>query len=319
MRFATYEYQGAERAGVVNEGVIHPLPEGVTLLSLIDSETLHEAGERALEGPAGPAEEDVRLLPPVHPRSIRDFVGFEAHIEGASKALDGLERIPPEWYRAPAFYFTNPHAAYGAHDDVPIPSGCSALDFELEVAAVIGRSGRDLTPENAREHIVGYTLFNDWSARDLQKPERNLGLGFSKGKDFANTLGPHLVTADEVEHRRDPDGFLDLEMSVYRNGELVGRDTLANVSWTFDEMASYASRDTWVRPGDHLGSGTCGWGSLAEMWGRAGERTPAPLAPGDVVTLEVEGIGSVTNRIVEGRKDIYLPPARKRGRSPRPW
>lgn len=168
--------------------------------------------------------------------------------------------MPEEWYRAPNFYFTNPHAAYGAHDDVPVPAGCSVLDFELEVGAVIGRAGRDLTPEQAREHIIGYLVFNDWSARDLQKPEKNLGLGFSKGKDFANTLGPCLVTADEVEDRRDADGFLDLEMTVTLNGELIGRDTLANVSWTFEEMVAYAARDAWVRPGDILGSGTCGWG-----------------------------------------------------------
>jgi 2-keto-4-pentenoate hydratase/2-oxohepta-3-ene-1,7-dioic acid hydratase in catechol pathway len=262
--------------------------------------------------------EQVRLLPPLKAPSIRDFVGFEAHIEGVAKSLDGLEHVPEEWYRAPNFYFTNPHAAYGAHDDVPVPAGCSVLDFELEVGAVVGRAGRDLTPERAREHIVGYLVFNDWSARDLQKPEKNLGLGFSKGKDFANTLGPYLVTADEVADRRDPDGFLDLEMTVTLNGELIGRDTLANVSWTFEEMVAYAARDTWVRPGDILGSGTCGWGALAEFWGRVGERTPPPLKPGDEVTLTVERLGSVSNRIVPGRTDVYLPRARKRGRTPRP-
>ncbi|WP_433454483.1 fumarylacetoacetate hydrolase family protein [Streptomyces sp. CA-142005] len=318
MRFATYEHEGAERAGVVRDGVIHPLPDGTTVLSLLENGTLREAGERALAGDGGPRVEDVRLLPPLKPPSIRDFVGFEAHIEGVSKALDGLEHVPEEWYRAPNFYFTNPHAAYGAHDEVPVPAGCSVLDCELEVAAVIGRPGRDLAPEEAGDHIAGYLVFNDWSARDLQKPEKNLGLGFSKGKDFANTLGPFLVTADEVEDRRDPDGFLDLEMTLTINGELVGRDTLANCSWTFEEMIAYASRDTWVRSGDLLGSGTCGWGALAEHWGRNGERTPPPLTPGDVVTLTVERLGSVSNRVVAGRQDVYLPRARKRGRTPRP-
>ena len=318
MRFATYEYEGAERAGAMRDGVIHPLPEGVTVLSLIKQETLHEAGGEALARASDLRVDQVRLLPPLKPPSIRDFVGFEAHIEGVSKSLDGLEHVPEEWYRAPNFYFTNPHAAYGAHDDVPVPAGCSVLDFELEVGAVIGRSGRDLTPKQARGHIVGYLVFNDWSARDLQKPEKNLGLGFSKGKDFANTLGPYLVTADEVEDRRDGDGFLDLEMTVTLNGELIGRDTLANVSWTFEEMIAYASRDTWVHPGDILGSGTCGWGALAEFWGRVGERTPPPLQPGDTVTLTVERLGSLSNLIVPGRADAYLPRARKRGRTPRP-
>ncbi|MFD4600708.1 fumarylacetoacetate hydrolase family protein [Streptomyces sp. NPDC058464] len=309
---------GPARAGVIRDGLIHPLPEGVTVLSLLRSGTLGEAGATALAQAPGPRLADVRLLPPLTPPSIRDFVGFEAHIEGVSKSLDGLEHVPEEWYRAPNFYFTNPHGAYGPYDDVPVPAGCSVLDFELEVGVVIGRSGRDLTPEQAREHIAGYLVFNDWSARDLQKPEKNLGLGFSKGKDFANTLGPYLVTADEVEDRRDADGFLDLEMTVTLNGELIGRDTLANCSWTFEEMIAYASRDAWVQPGDILGSGTCGWGALAEHWGRAGERTPPPLSRGDVVSLTVERLGTVTSLVVPGRADAYLPRARKRGRTPRP-
>ncbi|WP_369255632.1 fumarylacetoacetate hydrolase family protein [Streptomyces sp. R35] len=318
MRFTTYAYEGVERAGVVRDGIIHPLPEGVTVLELIEQDALQHAGSEALATDSDLTVDQVRLLPPLKPPSIRDFVGFEAHIEGVSKSLDGLEHVPEEWYRAPNFYFTNPHAAYGAQDDVPVPAGCSVLDFELEVGAVIGRPGRDLTPEEARDHIVGYLVFNDWSARDLQKPEKNLGLGFSKGKDFANTLGPFLVTADEVADRRDPDGFLDLEMTVALNGELIGRDTLANVSWTFEEMIAYAARDAWVRPGDILGSGTCGWGALAEFWGRVGERTPPPLKPGDEVTLTVERLGTLSNRIVPGRTDVYLPRARKRGRTPRP-
>ncbi|MGW1621329.1 fumarylacetoacetate hydrolase family protein [Streptomyces sp. NPDC002172] len=318
MRFATYEHDGEEHAGVVRDGVLHPLPDGVSVLTLVEAGVLYAAGLEALNTPGELTVDQVRLLPPLKPPSIRDFVGFEAHIEGVSKSLDGLEHVPEEWYRAPNFYFTNPHAAYGARDDVPVPAGCSVLDFELEVGAVIGRSGRDLTPEQARDHVIGYLVFNDWSARDLQKPEKNLGLGFSKGKDFANTLGPYLVTADEVEDRRDADGFLDLEMTVTLNGELIGRDTLANVSWTFEEMIAYASRDAWVRPGDILGSGTCGWGALAEFWGRLGERTPPPLKPGDEVTLTVEGLGTVSNRIVPGRADAYLPRARKRGRTPRP-
>lgn len=316
MRFATYEFEGVERAGVVRDGIVHPLE--VSVLELVQEEALHTAGAEALGRASELTVEQVRLLPPLKPPSVRDFVGFEAHIEGVSKSLDGLEHVPEEWYRAPNFYFTNPHAAYGAHDDVPIPAGCAVLDFELEVGAVIGRGGRDLTPERAREHIVGYLVFNDWSARDLQKPEKNLGLGFSKGKDFANTLGPYLVTADEVADRRDADGFLDLEMTVTLNGELIGRDTLANMSWTFEEMVAYASRDAWVRPGDVLGSGTCGWGALAEFWGRLGERTPPPLKPGDEVTLSVERLGTLSNRVVPGRTDAYLPRARKRGRTPRP-
>jgi 2-keto-4-pentenoate hydratase/2-oxohepta-3-ene-1,7-dioic acid hydratase in catechol pathway len=196
-----------------------------------------------------------------------------------------------------------------------MPPGSSVLDFELEVAAVIGKEGRDLTPEQARDHIVGYTVFNDWSARDLQSAEMKVGLGPCKGKDTATTLGPYLVTADELEKYRDAEGFLRLALTAEINGEVVGKDLLSNMSWTFEEMVAYASRGTWVRPGDVLGSGTCGnGGCLAELWGVRGRLDPAPLQPGDTVTLTVEGIGSVSNTVIAGADPVPLPAARRRTR-----
>ncbi len=221
-----------------------------------------------------------------------------------------------EWYQAPTFYFTNPYAMVGAHDDVAVPPGCSVLDFELEVAAVIGRDGASVSPEDAREHVFGYTVFNDWSARDLQAREMKVSLGPAKGKDFATTLGPWLVTADELEPFRDAEGFLALEMRVSVNGELVGHDLLSNMGWPFEELVAYASRGTVVRAGDVLGSGTCGnGGCLGELWGRNGSRTPPPLQPGDVVEMTVEGIGTVTNRVVAGTDLPPVPPARTRTRA----
>jgi 2-keto-4-pentenoate hydratase/2-oxohepta-3-ene-1,7-dioic acid hydratase in catechol pathway len=178
---------------------------------------------------------------------------------------------------------------------------------------VIGRAGRDLTPERARDHIVGYTIFNDWSARDLQAAEMRVGLGPAKGKDTSSTLGPWLVTADELEPWRDADGFLDLELTAEVDGERVGHDRLAHMSWTFEEMVAYASRGAWVRPGDVLGSGTCGnGGCLAELWGRRGMQTPPPLRPGDVVALTVEGIGQLRSTVVPGVDPIPVPAARHR-------
>ncbi|CAM5680501.1 hypothetical protein SGLAM104S_06223 [Streptomyces glaucescens] len=207
------------------------------------------------------------------------------------------------------------HAVYGPGQDVPVPPGSSVLDFELEVGAVIGREGRDLTPEQARDHIVGYTVFNDWSARDLQSAEMKVGLGPCKGKDTATTLGPYLVTADELEPHRDGDGFLRLALTAEINGQVVGTDLLSNMSWTFEEMTAYASRGTRVVPGDVLGSGTCGnGGCLAELWGRRGERTPLPLRPGDTVRLTVEGIGTLTNTVVAGVEPVPLPTGRRRSR-----
>ncbi|MEU6803817.1 fumarylacetoacetate hydrolase family protein [Streptomyces neyagawaensis] len=320
MRFAAYEHEQQHSVAVVEEdGTLHPLPGARSLTELISRgdglDALLGAGAATLGVPPGPHVSEVRLLPPLQPPTVRDFVTFEEHVEGVRRSVDGVGGVPEAWYDAPTFYFTNPYAVIGAHDDVPVPPGSEVLDFELEVAAVIGREGRDLTPEQARDHIVGYTVFNDWSARDLQSREMQVRLGPCKGKDTAATLGPYLVTADELEPYRDTDGFLRLALTASVNGEVVGKDLLSNMSWTFEEMVAYASRGTVVRPGDVLGSGTCGnGGCLAELWGVRGEQSPRPLKPGDTVTLTVEGIGTVSNTVVAGRDPVPLPTARRRTR-----
>lgn len=320
MRFATYEYRSRRHVAVVDtDGTLYPLPGVSSLAALLGAcgglPELLEAGAAMLDVPPGPNVSEVRLLPPLEPPTVRDFVTFEEHVEGVRRSIDGNAGVPEQWYAAPTFYFTNPYAVYGPHDDIPVPPGSRVLDFELEVAAVIGTEGRDLTPEQAREHIVGYTVFNDWSARDLQSAEMKVNLGPCKGKDTATTLGPYLVTADEFEKYRDPDGFLRLALTASVNGEVVGEDLMSNMSWTFEEMVAYASRGTWVRPGDVLGSGTCGnGGCLAELWGVRGRQDPPPLGPGDTVTLTVEGIGSVSNTVVAGPDPLPLPAARRRTR-----
>ncbi|GAA2857406.1 fumarylacetoacetate hydrolase family protein [Streptosporangium fragile] len=308
MRLATFIHQGRRGSGVVDGDAVLPFPPGTELLDVI------RAGELPSAGAAVPLAE-VRLLPPVEPPSVRDYVTFEEHVEGVRKSVDGRSGVPDAWYDAPTFYFGNPHAMVGAHDDVPIPPGCHAFDFELEVAAVIGKEGADLTPGQARAHIYGYTIFNDWSARDLQSREMQVGLGPCKGKDTATTLGPWLVTADELEPYRDADGFLRLALTVTVNGKEVGRDLLSNMGWPFEELVAYASRGTRVRPGDVLGSGTCGnGGCLAELWGLRGRQDPPPLKPGDVVEITVEGIGSTRNTVVAGAQPVPLPKARPRSR-----
>ncbi|MFI5806760.1 fumarylacetoacetate hydrolase family protein [Streptomyces sp. NPDC051561] len=320
MRFATFEYRHRTRAAVVeDDGTLFPLPGVTSLTDLIrDSDGLPgllDAGAAALDVPPGPHVSEVRLLSPLQPSSVRDFVTFEEHVEGVRRSVSGESGVPEQWYEAPTFYFTNPHAVFGPDDDIPMPPGSSVLDFELEVAAVIGRDGQDLTPEQAREHIVGYTVFNDWSARDLQAAEMRVGLGPCKGKDGATTLGPYLVTADELEPYRDSEGLLRLALTAEVNGEKTGSDLLSHMSWTFEEMAAYASRGTRIVSGDVLGSGTCGnGGCLAELWGRSGAQVPPPLKPGDTVTLTVEGIGSLTNRVVPGSKPVELPRGRRHSR-----
>jgi fumarylacetoacetate (FAA) hydrolase len=217
--------------------------------------------------------EEVRLRPPVlHPPSVRDFYAFEEHVRRA-RALRGLD-VPAEWYELPVFYFSNPAAIYGPGDEVPYPAGTEELDYELEVAAVIGAHGR----------IGGFTVLNDWSARDVQRAEMKVGLGPAKGKDFATSLGPVLVTPDEL-------GDLRLDMVARVNGEQRSRGNLGDMQHSWDAIVAHAARNTVLRPGDVLGSGTVGNGCILEhgdgRW----------LRPGDVVELEVEGIGVLRNRV----------------------
>jgi 2-keto-4-pentenoate hydratase/2-oxohepta-3-ene-1,7-dioic acid hydratase in catechol pathway len=320
MRIATVAHDGAARVGVVEGGQgderVHLLESTATVLDLLRSGDLTSAGRDAL-GTRPVALHTVRLLAPLEPPTVRDFVAFEEHVEGVRKSVDGVSGVPEAWYDAPTFYFSNPYATLGPADDVPVPPGSHVLDFELEVAAIIGREGRDLSPEQAREHIVGYTILNDWSARDLQSREMQVGLGPAKGKDTATTLGPWLVTADELEDHRDADGFLSLALTASINGSGVGEDLLSNMGWPFEDLVAYASRGTTVRPGDVLGSGTCGnGGCLGELWGRGASREERPpLTPGDVVTLAVEGIGALTSHVVPGVALVPVPGARRRPRT----
>ena len=220
---------------------------------------------------------DVELLPPVlHPPSVRDFYAFEAHVRNA-RAQRGLE-VPPEWYGQPVFYFSNPAAIYGPEDEIPFPAESAEWDYELEGAAVIGAEGR----------IAGFTILNDWSARDLQRAEMKVGLGPAKGKDFATSLGPVVVTPDEF------DGSSAV-MVARVNGEERSRGELGDMYFSWARIVEQATRNTRLVPGDVLGSGTVGTGCILEhgdgRW----------LQPGDVVELEVEGIGVLRNTVGQRR------------------
>jgi fumarylacetoacetate (FAA) hydrolase len=218
------------------------------------------------------ALEDVRLLAPVpRPPSVRDFYAFEEHIRNAAQVL-GRPGVPDEWYELPVFYFSNPAAIYGPDDEIPFPLGSDELDYELEVAAVIGTEGA----------IGGFTIMNDWSARDLQRKEMKVGLGPAKGKDFATSLGPVVVTMDEL-------GDLRLEMVARVNGEERSRGNMGDMYHSWQAIIERAAANTQLVPGDVIGSGTVGTGCILEhgdgRW----------LQPGDVVELEVEGIGTLRN------------------------
>jgi len=315
MRIGRVDHEGRARTAVIAGDTVRVMDNGIGVLDVLSLDPV-ERERVAGRVEAEVALDEAALLAPVEPPTIRDFSVFEQHISGVIKDANPDATVPPVWYESPFCYFTNPNALTGPGEDIPVPPGCRRLDLELEVGAVIGRSGRDLAPGEAPEYIAGYTIFNDWSARDLQMAEMKLGLGMCKGKDFANTLGPWIVTADELGAFVDGDR-LDLELRAEINGTALGTDTLANMAWSFAELVSYASRGTWVRPGDVLGSGTCGNGCLLELWGRRGRDFHPPLGPGDVVSLHVEGIGTLTNTVIAGVEPHDLPPARSGRRAPR--
>lgn len=298
MRLATIERDGTASGAIITNGYAYPLPVGVGVLDVLGM-PIHQRETLDVEVRAGigvPLTE-VRLLPPVAAPALRDFVAFEEHVVGVSRSIDGTDAVAEAWYEAPAFVFMNPHALIGAADDLPMPPRTSALDFELEIGAVVARRCRDLTVEQAYEHIAGYCVLNDWSARDLQRREMQVGLGPAKGKDFATTLGPWVTTADELADRHR-DGILDVEMTVRVNGQVVGRDRSGHMAWSFAELLSHASRGAWVGAGDIIASGTCHSGALAEIWGRTGRQEPRPLQPGDTVSMTVDALGSIRNVVV---------------------
>jgi 2-keto-4-pentenoate hydratase/2-oxohepta-3-ene-1,7-dioic acid hydratase in catechol pathway len=308
VKFAALLLDGQYRQALVHDDRLHPLPAGTDLFEVLATKP---SEQEVLSRCAAPfALDEQALLPPVKASSIRDFMVFEHHVEGSFQGIRD-PAIVPEWYDIPTFYFTNPYSLIGPRQPVPVPPGCTILDYELEIAAIIGTEGRNLPVEEAGKHIAGYSIFNDWSARDLQIHEMRIGLGPAKGKDTSSTLGPYLVTPDELEPYRQGDRF-DLTMSVSVNGTAIGKDSLVNAAWSFPEMIAYASRGTVVRAGDILGSGTCGSGCLVELWGRnGGGRVPPPLAIGDTVTMQVDALGTIENTVVPGAPVHPVPPARR--------
>jgi 2-keto-4-pentenoate hydratase/2-oxohepta-3-ene-1,7-dioic acid hydratase in catechol pathway len=231
--------------------------------------------------------ESVTLLPPIpRPPMLRDFMGFETHLLNLYPKLG--RSIPPEWYELPVYYKGNPGSLGADGDDVQIPGYANELDYEFELGMVIGKSGIDIPRDRAMEHVFGFMIYNDFSARKIQGQEMAVGLGPAKGKDFVggHVFGPYLVTLDEVG---DP---YTLGMRAYVNDTLVCDDSTATMHWKFEDMIAHASRSERLVVGEIFGSGTVGNGS-------GGERDLA-LHPGDTTRLEVDRMGTLTNRIVGG-------------------
>lgn len=306
MRWANYRgsTDGLEHAGLLNDGVLHGVEP--SLLTILEGGVpLDEVGQQAMRHPVEvvPLDEAALLAPIPRPPSVRDFMAFEAHVVTALGAV-GLT-VDPAWYDLPAFYFSNAAAVLGPVDPVPIAPGSQAFDYELEVAAVIGTAGADLDPGTAERHIAGFTLLCDWSARDLQVVETRIGLGPVKGKDTATTIGPLLVTLDELDEYRSGNGY-DLAMTASVNGRPYSRGTWSEIYWSFGQMLAYASRGTHLLPGDVLGSGTVGTGCIIELSGVHGSASYPWLSAGDEVHLEVAELGALTCTIVPGPAPVRL-------------
>lgn len=237
------------------------------------------------------APQNGRILAPVRrPGTFRDFYAFETHVRNARR-LRGLD-INPEWYEAPVFYFSNPNTIKGPGELIRFPKTSRKWDYELEVGAVLGGGGSDLTPEEAEARIAGFTIINDWSARDIQRREMASSMGPAKGKDFATSVGPFLVTPDEIADRREGKGY-NLKMTGRVNGNITSEGNWNTIFFSFGEMISRASQDAAVYPGELFGSGTVGNGCLLEH----GFDHDHWLKPGEVVELEVERLGTLVNPV----------------------
>jgi len=273
------------------ESMLEAWDENLALARTVAAEAATAAGGKASSIARRPFD-SLTILPPVaHPPAFRDAYCFEEHVTNA-RARRGLT-VPPEWYEMPIFYYSNPGAFVGHRAPVRRPQWTQALDYELELGWIIGRKGRDLRAEEWRSYVAGFTILNDWSARDVQRREMAVGLGPAKGKDFATSLGPALVTLDEFEGACEGD-HLRLEMQASVNGTLLSRGNAGSMRYSVGEVIARASQDVYLFPGDVFGSGTVGTGCILEL----GNDVHRWLEPGDEVTLTIERLGALTNPIV---------------------
>ena len=318
MRLSTYKLanNNKELIGLVKKDSLINLNEFFGDISLVDlikkdnwkSETLKKIDEEKL---VTHHINDVNLLAPIlNPNSLRDAYAFRQHVE-TSRKNRGLEMIK-EFDEFPVFYFSNHNAIYGSQDEIKcMPSHFEKLDFELEIAIVIGKEGRNLKANEASSYIAGYMIMNDVSARGLQMKEMKLNLGPAKGKDFASVIGPYLVTPDEIKDKLIDKGghgsIYDLKMSCFLNNQLVSEGNFKDMNWTFEQIIERVSYGTTIYPGDIIGSGTVGTGCLLELNGtekiKDSNYKEVWLKEGDVVKMKIDKLGEISNKIVSESSD----------------
>ena len=310
MRWSTYTSptDGRDHVALSKDGSLYGLRNISSLLDLLGDgyeDRMAAAAAAALSDPFEVIDEgQAQFRAPIPaPPSIRDFMAFEEHVVTSSKALG--QDVNPVWYEIPLFYFTNPAAVRGPADDIPIAPGSERFDYELEIAAVIGRAGSDLDPATAEDHIAGYMILSDWSARDVQEQELRGLLGPAKGKDTATSFGRYLVTPDELEPYRKGNAY-ELAMTAEVNGNPYSSGTFSTIYWSFGQLLAYASRGTTLRPGDVIGSGTVGTGCILELSRVHGVEAFPWLKAGDSVRLEIEHIGEIESKIIGGPSVVPL-------------
>ena len=258
--------------------------------------------------------EEIKLLAPIpRPNSLRDAYAFRQHVE-TSRRNRGLEMIK-EFDDFPVFYFSNHNAIFGPSDDIQcMPSHFEKLDYELEIAILIGKEGINVKAENAKEYIAGFMIMNDMSSRGLQMKEMKLNLGPAKGKDFASVLGPYLVTPDELSGNiinEDDNGCnYDLQMTCSLNGKLLSKGNLKDMAWSFEKIIERVSYGATIYAGDIIGSGTVGTGCLLEINGtnklKSSDFTEVWLKENDVVEMEIEKLGKITNKIISNKSNYKI-------------
>lgn len=312
MKLVTYKSSHGNRSGVLLDGMVIDLSEAAdsigqelptTVLELLQMgnagmDRVRNVLESVAENPGPFVIHDPVLVAPVpNPPSVRDGYAFRQHVETARRNR-GVAMIP-EFDEIPIFYFTNHNAIFGPGQVPVMDDHLDKLDFELECAAIIGKGGRNIPASQADEHIAGFTIMNDLSARGLQMKEMKMNLGPAKGKDFGTVIGPFLVMRDELEDKRiagDDGERYDLAMTATVNGIQVSSDNLSNMNWTFAQIIERASYGVDLYPGDVIGSGTCGTGCFMELNGSKITDNQW-LGDGDNITLAIEGMGELSTII----------------------
>jgi fumarylacetoacetate (FAA) hydrolase len=289
MKFATVStLRASSQPAIVLDDRVYtlPYPDMQAVLAVGAAKAASRASKEAL------SFDEVNFHSPIQPRTLRDFYAFETHVKTANRNRG--QDVPENWYKFPVFYFSNPNSNYGHEDVIPCPPYTEALDYELEIAAVIGKPGINIQPEEAPSYIFGYTIFNDWSARDLQVQEMKVNFGPVKSKDFACSFGPVIVTPDALDDKAvGRPGVYDLEMTARINGVEMSRGNFKDIYWSFGDIIARASQSVMLSPGDVIGSGTVGTGCLYEITKNQGPW----LQNGDVVELEIERIGVLRNTV----------------------